>query len=1158
MPETGSVQYVMKQTLLLIGVIMLLFPVVSGGQSLPITQYTPENEVNPLPSAEVHKVFQDSQGFIWFAIYTSGLARYDGVSLQVHGLDEGLTELTVWDMMEAPDGRLWASSNAGIVVSERPIQNFRTGEKVRFTQQIQGKELINFSVNLNRMAADKNGNVWVGTEALGLVRYSFSEEGNFESDTLSTAVADIGGEDRAVSSLTVGDDGTLWVALRGGELLKINEQEIIQTYRIGNEINISVLHEGPAGVLWGGEQGGRVWRLDDSGSEPEFNYISTSSTSNIPDLRFTSDGNLWISTEGSGIQVFDTDTGEQIDEYSRSNGLLSNVVWNIFEDRENNIWIAQSGGVSKLRYNYKAFKNLTSTSIAGEPPILPSSGINSVLPFENPNSPCIIYAGTAGGGLICINKDFESESIQIEDGLLNNWVNGLESDSDGRLWAASTRGVQSLSFSGTQPLDESTENVEVSLFGRDAILSTYPSSGMAAAEKLMIQEGAGSDTKIESLWFSGRTVVVVANENLYSLDNTLGLPSAIFHTVAFDDEGHLWVGSRDQGIYRSMTAVTLETLNDIKNGEQQDPLFEPWWSTDNGSPSNQIENLDWVSGSMWVGTQVGLVVLEGNSTRIKRLLTTDDGLLANNTISFDLSPINGMLWVGTNQGLAEINPENYTVLRTVTRLDGLVDNEVWYYGSVNFDAEGTLYYGTAQGISLYKPEMDGINEIPPEIMLTNFDANNIEDERNEFHFEYAALSFGNEREVRYQTRLLGFNDEWSDEKTDTRINYTNLSAIVIPKAYTFEARAINESGIRSVEPLSFEFSVMPPWYLSWWAFLAYFIVIGAGIFVVDRIQRTRLLKKEREAAQLREAELKAEAAEAQAKVLQTENDLKAAELEKARELEIAYHELQTTQTRLIQSEKMASLGRLATGIAHEIKNPLNFINNFAEVSRELVEELKEAIENNDAEEIEFILKSLGFNTEKIDEHGKRADAIVRSMMQHTGGVIGEAEKIQINKLVTEYAELAYHGRQARFDDLKVQIDLELDPNMSEIDVIPQKIGQVIQNIIENALDSVWEYSIIQPEDYQPVIKIKTVQKDNQIKIQVSDNGPGVPDIIKEKIFEPFFTTKPTGDNTGLGLSLSYEIVTQMHNGNLDIEESELGGASFIISLPVNVLQNKDA
>ncbi|MGM0746205.1 MAG: sensor histidine kinase, partial [Bacteroidota bacterium] len=294
---------------------------------------------------------------------------------------------------------------------------------------------------------------------------------------------------------------------------------------------------------------------------------------------------------------------------------------------------------------------------------------------------------------------------------------------------------------------------------------------------------------------------------------------------------------------------------------------------------------------------------------------------------------------------------------------------------------------------------------------------------------------------------------------------------------------------------------------------------------------------------------KAETAEAQSKVLQAENELKAAELEKAKELEIAYHELKATQKRLIQAEKMASLGRLSTGIAHEIKNPLNFINNFSEVSRELVDELKAAIENSDQEEIEYILKNLSFNTQKIDEHGKRADAIVRSMMQHSRGGQGDFESVQLNQLIKEFTELAYQGKKSLIKNLDILIHTELDSAITQVNIIPQKVGQVLQNIIENAIDSTWEYKRNSDLDFRPEIKISSFQKNGHTVIKVSDNGPGIPDHIKEKIFEPFFTTKPTGEGTGLGLSLSYDFITQIHNGKLELGESDLGGAAFIIRLP---------
>ncbi|MFO8030114.1 MAG: ATP-binding protein [Cyclonatronaceae bacterium] len=1158
----------MKLLLLFIVAFGVLFPGVSGGQILPFTHYTPENELNPLPSAEVTQVYQDELGYMWFAVYSSGIVRYDGVNMTVYGLEEGLSDLYVWDLNEDATGRLWVSSNAGLVVSEKPLEKYGAGEKIQFVRHFGNTPLLDVAVNHNKLDVDVEGRIWAGTQSLGVVRYRFSSDTVLLADTLSTAV-DGSGEQVAVRSLAARKDGSVWVGLLGGDLLKYKNDEIAAVYRSGTSISVNTLFESPDGTLWGGEQNGGIWRLLEEGGEPEFIFINSKLTSNIPGMVAASDGTLWISSEGSGMQQLDPISGEPIAHYTRANGLLAEVVYNIYQDREENIWVAQSGGVSKLRYNYKAFKNVSAGSPAGGQPVLPSPSVNTVIASRNHATPCRIWAGTSEGGIACINDDFTSEFIQTESGLTANWVNGLVYDHAGRVWTGTARGLNSISFAGTKPLKDALASNEISVFGTKAIVSRYPATSVLAAERLMIREDDGSDTDIESIWFPAfQAVYAIVNEKLYTLDGSTGLPATIFHAVAFDGDRYLWVGTRDRGIYRSTKPLTVETLHGNETGEKTGDetsdgpadgmaiRFEPWWSTDSGAPSNQIEKMLWHAEAMWVGTPSGLAVLDADTPSVSELITASDGLRADNATSFAISPVTGRMWVGTNQGLAEIDPETYEVLRTVTRQDGLVDNEAWFYGSVHFDPSGTLYFGTASGISIYDPDADKSNQVPPKLKLTNFVSETIRGERNEFTFEYAALSFGNERQVRYQTRLLGFYDEWSPLKPDTRVNFTNLSAFFLPKRYTFEAQAVNESGVASIKPVSFEFYVDPPPLLSWRAFLVYFMILALGVFGVDRFQRARLIKREREAAYIRETELKAEtaiaksnAAEAQAKALQAENDLKAAELEKARELEVAYHELKSTQNRLIQAEKMASLGRLSTGIAHEIKNPLNFINNFSEISRDLVDELKTAIARSDQDEINYTLENLSFNTRKIDEHGKRADSIVRSMMQHSRGGQGEFEEVELNKLINEYVDLAYRGKKSQISDLDAVINSSLDTSIASITIIPQKVGQVLQNIVENALDSMWNHKKKANGDYRPEIKITSRRTDGHVEIRISDNGPGISDQIKEKIFEPFFTTKPTGEGTGLGLSLSYDFITQIHNGKLELGEPELGGATFVISLP---------
>jgi len=1132
----------------------------ADSQTLPFTHYTPEREINPLPSAEVHHIYQDSIGYIWFSVYSSGLVRYNSTTMEVYGTDEGLRDLSVWEVKEDSEGRLWVASNAGLVVSEQPLTDYGTSESIRFVTQLDGVNLLDRSVNHNKIAIDSRNTIWVGTDNLGIVRYSYDEAGIFHADTVATNFTDDELE-APVRAVTSDDDGHVWVSLTEGTLLRYNNFGNISSYNTGTEANTNTLFVDSTGTLWGGDQQGRVWRMDKSGSQPEFINLDITVSGSISDLKEDSRGNIWVTSEGDGIlKVLGANSESSIktESIDQTNGLLSNIVFNTFEDRENNIWIAQSGGVSKLRYNYPAFKNITAESYSGEQPLLPGSSVGAVHYSQNSQFPCSLFAGTSQGGVACISDQFATESISQENGLQNNWVNGVETDDTGRVWIGSTRGLSSVSDLKSPIINGVTSSFSIDILGTEGRLSTYDTASILAAENLEIDKNSSQSESVKSLWFPGyHEVYVVSGDRFYIMDASFGLPTVIYHSAAFDAGGYLWLGTRDQGIFRSKDPFTLETLQSGAVSDESVELFEQWWSTENGAPSNQIEKMLWVDGLMWVGTASGLYALD-TTLETRHIITSEDGFLANNATSFDYSSVTETLWVGTNRGLSEVDPETGVVLRNVTRQDGLVDNEVWYYGSVEVSIDGTVYYGTAKGVSIYDPSLDFRNEEPPRVVLENVLTEEEQGERNQFTFQYSALSYGNERGLKYQTRLIGFTDEWSQLKSDTRVNYTNLPAIFLPKEYTFEVRAINENNISSGEPARYAFLVSPPVWLKWWAFLIYLIIFSIGVFLVDRFQRVRLLKRERETAHLRETELKADAAiarskvaEVQAKALQAENDLKVAELEKARELESAYHELKNTQNRLIQAEKMASLGRLSTGIAHEIKNPLNFINNFAEVSSELFDELNTAIEENDTEEVKFILSNLKFNTEKIEEHGKRADSIVRSMMQHSRTGTSDMEETDLNKLIQKYVELAYHGRQVQNKKLDVTVTTDLDETLEPVDLMAQKVGQVLQNLIENAIDSVWSYSKEKGDEFKPTIKIMSKRYQDFVEVRVADNGPGIPEENRERIFEPFFTTKPTGEGTGLGLSISYDIITQMHNGKLEIEESDMGGALFVITLPLS-------
>jgi len=267
-------------------------------------------------------------------------------------------------------------------------------------------------------------------------------------------------------------------------------------------------------------------------------------------------------------------------------------------------------------------------------------------------------------------------------------------------------------------------------------------------------------------------------------------------------------------------------------------------------------------------------------------------------------------------------------------------------------------------------------------------------------------------------------------------------------------------------------------------------------------------------------------------------------------LETALSDLKATQSQLIQSEKMASLGELTAGIAHEIQNPLNFINNFSELSNELIDEMNLEIDKGDMEEAKLIASDIKQNLEKINHHGKRADGIVKGMLQHSRSSSGRKEPTNINELCDEYLRLSYHGLRAKDKTFNATLRTDFDQSIGTLNIISQDIGRVILNLFTNAFYSVNEKKQSGIENYEPTVSIATKKTGNHIEIRVSDNGKGIPKTVVDKIFQPFFTTKPSGQGTGLGLSLSYDIITKGHGGKIEIETEEDKGTTIIINLPI--------
>jgi signal transduction histidine kinase len=335
------------------------------------------------------------------------------------------------------------------------------------------------------------------------------------------------------------------------------------------------------------------------------------------------------------------------------------------------------------------------------------------------------------------------------------------------------------------------------------------------------------------------------------------------------------------------------------------------------------------------------------------------------------------------------------------------------------------------------------------------------------------------------------------------------------------------------------------YYLGLWLFTALCLSFPLSLLIYVAMRFKEMIEEVREKANrvVQLSEEKKEQAINQQKILQEEVNKQTIELRTSLE------NLKATQSQLIQSEKMASLGELTAGIAHEIQNPLNFVNNFSDVNSELIDEAKQEMDKGNTKEAKTILDDLKENELKINHHGKRADAIVKNMLQHSRASSGKKEPTDINALAEEYLRLSYHGLRAKDKSFNAITKTDFDTSIGKINIIPQDIGRVVLNLINNAFYAVDEKKRQNQNGYEPTVLVSTKKLNGKVEIIIKDNGNGIPQKVLDKIFQPFFTTKPTGQGTGLGLSLSYDIV-KAHGGELKVETKESEGCEFKIVLSV--------
>jgi ligand-binding sensor domain-containing protein/signal transduction histidine kinase len=1079
-----------------------------------------------LSSESPTAIIQDIKGYIWIST-EGGLYKYDGYTYTKFKFDpsdpNSLSSnfiYTIWE--DKKQGSIWLGTNDGLCKFDRYSEKFtryKPDPKSKFADP-----------NISAINEDRNGMMWVSNFA-GLCRFD-RQAGKFLPDSF-----DVSGticKDKA---------GDFWIGGGGGL-----HQLFVQPDKPGKLSEVKIKHYQP------------------NPANPD-----SLSDGNIGCVYEDKDGIIWLATM-NGVNSFDKKRNK-FRRYQHDpkniHSISSNIIGSWFgedfaEDQEGNLWIATNRGVNKLNKARTAFTRYIHDSTAAHS--ISSDLISSLLIDRSG----ILWVGTFKGKVNkanLIQKPFgQIQNIPGNNNSLNNnIVTAICEDSSGIVWVGTEGGglnrwdkkTNKFTHYRHDPGNAKTLRSDVVysiLEDRDRQL--WISNGEFLS-KLDKQTGEfihynsvekklnnGDPRQIFGITEDHDGVIWLgADFRVINFDKKTGKFKYYYHNEAdstsicdygaisifADSRNNIWIGHSSKGTDRlnKRTGIITHYKNNPK-----DPA-----SISANAVNSFYEDS---KGNIWLATQGGGLCSFNYQTAKFTTYTDKDGLPDNAVFSI-LEDNKNHLWLGTANGLSQFDPLKEKITN-YDETDGLV-NRVFAAGERDRPPhykgkDGTLYFGGSNGLIFFHPDQVKADSILAPVVITQFklfdrlvkgvnETNEILLKHNEnyFSFEFSSLSYANPGKNEYAYKLEGVDKDWVYSGSRHYTSYTNVG----PGTYTFKVKATNSDGIWNEKGTSISIIINPPWWRTWLAYTLYGLLILAGVYAVYRYQRQKLIQREREKARARE-------------------------LAQAKEIEKAYTELKATQAQLIQSEKMASLGELTAGIAHEIQNPLNFVNNFSELNAELIEELKKEKSKSERDENleNELIKDIADNEQKIIHHGKRADAIVKGMLQHSRGSAGKKEPTDINALADEYLRLSYHGLRAKDKTFNATIHTDFDQGIGLINIIPEDIGRVLLNLYSNAFYA----APLSPEEgfkdpsyrHEPTIWVSTRKVGDKVLISVRDNGPGIPPKVLDKIFQPFFTTKPTGQGTGLGLSLSYDIV-KAHGGEIKVETKEGQGSVFVIHLP---------
>ena len=1139
---------------ILISLMVLTFQ--AFGQQIVFNKLLPEDTPN---FGAVGRITQDEKGTMWFATRT-GLYSYDGnqmTSFRNNPSDpNSLSSNMLIPVCADNNGIIWTGSLGGGLNH----LDTETGVFTHFRHNPDEPASLS-SDTVNAILRDENGTLWVGTHG-GLDKFdqetnSFIHYRYNASDTASLS-------NNQVIAIYEDKQGMLWIGTGSaypsngggpddGGLNRMNKNTGTFTHYRHDPTNnkslinnkISAIFEDNKGTLWIGTAKNGIHKMDKQQgtfeqifSDPKHpeNYSGPNvSSSGLPFDVITfitqdAAGTCWFGTVGSGFYSFDPET-EKIERFdgpqNSSSGFTDYRARSGFTSRDGILWIGTPAG--NIYHMDPTVRKIKHTSISG-------ASVSSF--YEEPNGD--FWIGT-DRELFKTERNSENTKRYLTDDYkydvrynLGFMVNG---DSAGNIWVGTAVSLNLWDKKNEKFIAYKHDPKNDNTISNDFIISTYEDSksnfwiGTLYGLNLMDRK-----TRHFTRFYAHPENTNIPGEN-------------VVMSILEDKSGKLWISNFWGGGVNLFIPENREFKSYLKGK----------------SFVNLYQDTDDV---LWAISTTGLFRYNPDKDDFEAF--SAKGYI---TGIFDVRSIiedkQKNLWLTTRNEILKINPHRDEI--SVFGQNYGVGQSDFNFKSAYLRNNGEIYFGDRTGYFSFFPNEFLENLKTPEIVFTSLrlsdrklnpgDGGPLKEDLNaqkEIKFQYdqnvfsidlAIIDYANPKQNRVSYFLENYDISWRNASSERRAYYFNVP----PGKYTFRVKGVNSYGGWAEKKL--DIIVLPPWYRTWLAYAIYAILFVAAVFGVDRFQRARLLQIEKEKNRVRE-------------------------LAHAKEIEKAYTELKATQTQLIQSEKMASLGELTAGIAHEIQNPLNFVNNFSELSNELMEEMKEELEEssrqyaagsrqsgeeklNLAKEIASDIKQ---NLEKINHHGKRADAIVKGMLQHSRTSNGVKEPTDINALADEYLRLSYHGLRAKDKSFNADFKTEFDPNLPKVNVIPQDIGRVLLNLINNAfyavnarkLATIGTTSTVEtthalslppsqpPTPYKPTVTVSTKNLGDRIEISVMDNGPGIPEEIKDKIFQPFFTTKPTGQGTGLGLSLSYDIV-KAHGGELNISSSP-GGTIFKILL----------